>query len=174
MKFPRRFDFVALTVGSVIPDLLEPVFMIAFPGAYWAHREWSHSLVGAVTYDLAVALATTIVIARPLLGWLDRVRPSPLWSRFGGVDFRVGRIGLWTVASAAIGTLSHILIDIPFHTVMPLFFPAASTRLYPEEFGRFTGAASALVFGPAFGFLLYRYWWRPARAPKGTRGETLG
>lgn len=163
LKYPHRLDFLALTVGSVIPDLLEPVTLFAFPGYHEALREWSHSLLGALTYDLAVAVAVTFVVARPLLAWMDRVRPSPLWNRFGGLEFRVKGTALRTVASAAIGTLSHLLIDTPFHAAMPLVFPAARIELFPEELDWAVGTASSLLFGTAFAFILYRYWWLPSR-----------
>jgi hypothetical protein len=165
LKYPHRLDFLALTVGSVVPDLLEPVTLLAFPGYHWALREWSHSLLGALTYDLLVAVAATFLVVRPLLGWLDRVRPSPLWNKFGGLEFRVKGTAFWTVASAAIGTLSHLLIDLPFHAAMPLLFPAARIQLFPEQFDWAVGSVSSLLFGSAFAFMLYRYWWQPSERP---------
>lgn len=159
---PNHFDFVALTVGSVIPDLLEPVFLFALPEWYMGHREWSHSVLGALTYDLAVALVATLFVARPLLGWLNRVRPSPLWTRFADQEFSRPVTRRVTLLSAAIGTLSHPLIDFPFHSTSQLLFPGPPIEVFPEAYAWIGGTASALIFGPAFFFMVYRYWLLPA------------
>jgi Domain of unknown function (DUF4184) len=172
LKFPDRLDFLALTVGSVIPDLLEPVTLLAFPEYHGALRGWSHSFLGALTYDLALTLVATTFVVRPLLGWLDRVRPSPLWNRFGGLDYRAPKPRGWTIVSAAIGTLSHLLSDLPFHAAMPLFFPAAWIQLFPEEFDWIVGTVSTVLFGTAFAFILYHYWWLPSRTSLRAELET--
>jgi hypothetical protein len=118
LKYRRRLDFVALTIGSVIPDFLEPVFLLGFQDLYWTHRDLSHSILGALTYDLVLTLVACRFVVRPFLGWLDRVRPSPLWNRFGGLDYREPKPRGWTVVSAAIGTLAHPLSDLPFHAAV--------------------------------------------------------
>jgi hypothetical protein len=123
----------------------------------------SHSILGALTYDVVLTLVACRFVVRPLLAWLDRVRPSLLWNRFGGLDYREPKPRTWTIMSAAIGTLSHPLIDLPFHTVTTLFFPGPRVRLLTEDYSFLIGTLSALIFGPAFVVMLYEYWWRPSR-----------
>ncbi|HKZ47836.1 MAG TPA: DUF4184 family protein [Thermoplasmata archaeon] len=162
-RAPQRLDFVALTVGATIPDLLEVLFVYLLPDYYWTHREWSHSLLGAVTYDLGVALIATVLVVRPLLFWLDRIHPSPLWSQYGGHEFREARPFPVMALSATVGALSHVLVDIPFHPESPLLFPLfPALQVVPHSQLWTVGNLSAILFGSLFLYLLYVNWWRPA------------
>lgn len=161
-RFPQ-LDFVAITVGAVIPDLFEPVLIFFLPAFYWTQRDLSHSLLGAVTYDVGLTLVGTVLVARPMLFWLDRVHPSPLWSRYGGREFRAARPWRWVVLSAALGSLSHVLLDLPFHWQHPLFFPAGERLiLFSTEHAFLVDRLANAVFAPLFLYLLYVNWWRPA------------
>jgi membrane-bound metal-dependent hydrolase YbcI (DUF457 family) len=171
MKFPRRFDFVALTVGAVIPDVFEPFIILGLIDPSWPSpdRDWTHSLLGAVTLDAALALAATVLVARPLLAWADQRSPSYLWSHFAGHDFR--RRTTWvTLLSVWIGTLSHALIDLPFHAAVRLFFPIGPELwLFPYQLQPVADLAANVLFAPLFLYLLYAYWWRPSRSgPRST------
>lgn len=165
MKFPRRFDFVALTVGAVIPDLLEPLFFLDLPHEVWSlQRDWTHSLLGAVTVDAVLALAATVLVARPLLAWADRRDPSGRWSRFGGLDIGTARPWPITLASVWVGSLSHVLVDLPFHATIRLLFPAPHEVLFPLELNLWATVVANLLFGIPFAYLLYRCWWKPSRS----------
>lgn len=162
LRFPKRLDFVALTIGAVIPDLFEPVLLVlGDPNLYWAQRDWSHSLLGAFTYDLVLAIVMTTFVARPLLYRFDRMLPSPLWSRFGGRDYRTSGPRSVVLLSAAIGTVSHVLLDVPFHPVSPLLFPAPRFSVVPPEYENLVFLVSGAVFAVFFLYLLYEYWLHP-------------
>jgi len=161
-RWPQRLDFIALTVGCVIPDLFEPVFFFAWGDSYWLQRSLSHSLLGAVTYDLALAVLG-ILLARRLLSWLDRIHPSTLWRWYGGLDFRTPRAWSVVIASAVVGTVSHVLLDLPFHHDNPLFFPFGETIHNDRDLDLLLPYPLAhILVALLFLVLLYVHWWRPA------------
>jgi hypothetical protein len=170
MKWPHRFDFVALTVGAVIPDLFEPYFNIVYSDPIHSlERDWTHSLLGALTLDFVLGLVATVLVVRPLLRWADRRWPSGLWSRFANRDFLVPTSWRITLASVWVGTLSHVLVDTPVHATFRLLYPLPQDiTLYYWRLQPFADVATTLVFGPLFGYILYKHWWRPSRS----RGET--
>ena len=173
MKSPRRFDFIALTVGACIPDLFEPYFNLTYTDpVYSVQRNWTHSLFGASTLDLAVGLMAAVLVVRPLLAWANRRWPSGLWSRFANHDFLERKSWPIVVLSIWIGTLSHVLIDVPFHAPFRLFFPfVANSWVFDWRLQFVADIASTLIFGPLLGYLLYTYWWRPSRGAPGTESQ---
>lgn len=171
IRFPGRFDFVALTVGAIVPDLFEPLVLLGLVGPVWGHRDWTHSLLGAVTVDAALAIAGTVIVARPLLTWADRRAPSGLWNRFAGLDFRTPRSWPIILLSVWVGSLSHVLLDVPFHAAFRLFFPAPTVWLYSAEWDPWAHLAADLVLGPVTAYLLYVYWWKPSRESRQKKGR---
>jgi hypothetical protein len=174
MKFPRRLDFLALTVGAVIPDVLEPFWAFGLLDQSWTqpHRDWTHSAFGAVTVDAILALAGLVLVARPLLTWLSRRWPSSLWNHFAGHEFPIRTSWTVTLVSVWIGALSHALIDLPFHGslrfwFLPFFPEGERIWVFHWELQWMADIAANVIFGPAFVFLAFVYWWRPAwRADK--------
>ena len=138
------------------------------------HRNWTHSLLGALTLDAGLALAGTVLVARPLLGWADRRWPSGLWSHFAGLELAASRRWSVTLVSAWIGSLAHILVDVPAHSTLRLFFPAFTLILFPPELDTLLHLSADLVFGPLSVYILYVYWWRPSRRHPDTRGAQNG
>ncbi|HLE54710.1 MAG TPA: DUF4184 family protein [Thermoplasmata archaeon] len=176
LRYSAKLDFVALTVGAVIPDLFEPILILVLPSEYWTNRGWSHSLLGAVTYDAALAIIATFLVARPFLAWADRVAPSRLWTHFGDREYRLRQPWTVTILSTVVGTLSHLLADLPFHPSSPIFFPGTIIEVFPAHLEWIAVTISNLLFGAAFAYLLYRYWRRrsrekPQAAPKGPGTE---
>jgi len=168
-KWPRRFDFVSLTVGAAIPDLFEPlVFLHVLDPQSDIVRDWTHSLIGAFTLDAILALAATTFVVRPLLVRGNRVWPSGLWSRFAGREFLGRKSGRVIVVSVWLGTISHVLLDVPFHAMLRLFYPAPGVPLYPPNLDFWAHIAADFVLGPVFLYLLYLHWWRPSRGTRGT------
>jgi len=169
MKWPRRFDLVALTVGAAIPDLFEPLAIFRILGsASDLVRDWTHSIVGAFTLDAILGLAATTLVVRPALGWAARARPSGLWSRFAGHEFLSRRSWPVVVGSVWLGTLSHVFLDVPFHAMLRLFYPAPGILQYEPGLDFWAHLAADLVLGPAFAYLAYVYWWLPSRRTRGT------
>lgn len=118
----KWLSFAALTVGSFIPDL-EPLAAFVFgwsvfcgwdfPCSLAPDRLIMHSLVGALTLDVVV----TMVIVKAL-------DMTFVMKRFGIYGFsRVKVISLSFYASAAIGSVSHNLIDWFHHPANPVFWP---------------------------------------------------
>lgn len=106
LLWPRRFDGVALCVGSMVPD-----FAYVAAGTSW--RFVSHSAWGLAWFCVPVALVVSVVvrwISPTVLGHL----PAEL--RDGG-----GRLVgptpplLRTLVSVAIGAASHVLVDACTH-----------------------------------------------------------
>jgi hypothetical protein len=114
------FSFAALTVGSLVPDLELVIAYVAgasvfcgvnFPCEAEPDRLVLHSLLGAVTIDVVL----TIIFVK-LIGLL---RPE----RLGINGFRNVRINAWFCVSAAVGSISHILVDWFHHQANPIFWP---------------------------------------------------
>jgi membrane-bound metal-dependent hydrolase YbcI (DUF457 family) len=170
MKWPHRFDFVALTVGAVIPDLFEPYFNYASSDlVYSLQRNWTHSLLGALTLDFLIGLTATVLVVRPLLRWAHGRWPSGLWSRFAKRDFLAPTSWRITFASVWVGALSHVLIDVPVHGTLRLFHPfVENVVLFHWRLQPFLDVATTLIFGLLFGYMLYEYWWRPSRSLRAT------
>ncbi|MHA7133094.1 DUF4184 family protein [Oerskovia turbata] len=153
----------AFAAGAMVPDA--PLFLdVLWPGTdELAHP--THRLVGAVTVDLALALAVTalwvLVVRGPYLAALPRrSAPSP--------DPSTRVASLLAVAGAAVGlavtgTLTHILWDDFTHlrgtavqTWDVLRDPVAGVKLY-----KWLQHGSSLVGFAAIAVLAVR-WWRRA------------
>ena len=115
-----RLGFAAMTIGSIVPDI-EPVITYTlglsvfcgwdFPCTVAPDRLVLHSILGAVTIDVAL----TFLVVK-LLGLLRL-------ERFGIRGFSGVKMDKAFYASAAIGSVSHILIDWLHHTANPIFWP---------------------------------------------------
>jgi len=126
-RLDRHLSLPALTVGSLIPDLENPVIYLLFrlkilnldvPYELAADRLVLHSLIGASTLGLGLTLIVTIYlyprISSALFGVdaLEACRPS--W-------------GL--VASAFLGCVSHVLLDALHHPYNPLLYPLTASSV---------------------------------------------
>lgn len=115
-----RLSFAAMTIGALVPDV-EPLAMYItglsvfcgwdFPCTLAPDRLVLHSLLGAVTVDVGL----TFLFVR-LIGLL---RPE----RFGTYGFSGIKMSRIFYASAAIGSVSHVLVDWLHHDVNPVFWP---------------------------------------------------
>ncbi len=162
---PGAFNFFALSIGAIIPDLECP-FLFPFVEDRWHARLFMHSLLGAFTLDLLLAAALTLWLVPPLLKWLEpRIANKRLFV-FTGVDLRAHRTTTAALAgSAMLGSVSHVLIDVLHHPYNPLTFP------FPQYydfnlvlFGDLT-LSGIVMQGTTLALLtlmLYFWWWRPA------------
>src|SRR5437667_11235391 len=71
MWYPRRFDFIALTVGAVVPDLFEPFVLLGFIGPEWGQFRCPHSPLPKLTRPDRVPRAAPLGPAGPLLHRAD-------------------------------------------------------------------------------------------------------
>ena len=116
----RRLHFAALTVGAVIPDV-EPLIAWMFgwsvfcgwdfPCSLAPDRLILHSIMGAITIDVILTIILVKMIEK--LG-VERV---------GIYGFTNVKINAAFIASAAIGSLSHVFVDWLHHPANPIFWP---------------------------------------------------
>lgn len=116
----QELSFAALTVGALVPDI-EVVFSYLFglsvfcgwdfPCTLAPDRLVLHSLVGALTFDVFLTFFFVKVIGL--------MKPE----RFGIFGFSNVRFNWQFYLSAAIGSISHVIIDWMHHTANPIFWP---------------------------------------------------
>jgi hypothetical protein len=115
-----RFSFAALTIGALAPDVELVVAYILgasvfcgwdFPCTTAPDRLVLHSLLGATTVNVAL----TIVFVK----LISLLKPE----RFGINGFKDVKINAQFCGSAAIGGVSHVLVDWLHHAGNPVFFP---------------------------------------------------
>jgi hypothetical protein len=115
-----RLSFAALTIGALVPDI-EPLFTYLtgasvfcwwnFPCTLAPDRLVLHSLVGAVTVDVALTVLFVKIISA--------LRPE----RIGINGFRNVNVNAEFCWSAAVGSTSHVLVDWLHHSGNPVFWP---------------------------------------------------
>jgi membrane-bound metal-dependent hydrolase YbcI (DUF457 family) len=129
----------ALIVGSIVPDLEVP-FVFLLTGTQ--DRLVLHSLIGAMTLGVIIAVALTVLV----------------YPRLTSVIFPINRVKVdekcnfsQTVAfSCLIGVLSHVLLDVANHSHNPILWPFLSLYQTPSPIVPFLGGeamASLIVHG---------------------------
>ncbi|MCI0481929.1 MAG: DUF4184 family protein [Candidatus Dadabacteria bacterium] len=122
VRFRDKLHFMCLTFGAMIPDI-EVVFLAPVTPELGHARGLMHSYYGALTVDVMLVLVIAYLMVPPL-GKLFRRRKGAKWRIFAGKDvFKAPRDVGWAVASACIGTLSHVTLDVFTHTYNPIFYP---------------------------------------------------
>ena len=107
----------------MVPDLEVPVYFALFGDIYEA-RGPMHSLIGAVTIDAGLAALAVWILVPPVLRRIDRAWPGTDMLRFAGHDLRKDRRDAPAVyGSAALGALTHVIVDVPTHGYNPLIWP---------------------------------------------------
>ena len=166
---PAAFNFFALSIGAIIPDLECP-FLFPFVSDRWHARLVMHSLLGAFTVDLILTVALTLWLVPPLLKMFESRMENKRLFNFAGVDLRQHRTSMGAVArSALLGSVSHVLLDVLHHPFNPLTFPFS--QYYGFNLVLFNDLTlsgiimqgSMLVLLP---LMLYFWWWRPATGKK--------
>jgi hypothetical protein len=101
VRWPRRFDVLALSLGAMVADL-EILIVYSLTGDPFLSRGLMHSILGVLTVNLIVALLT----ARHLVPWaatcLDRRFPGTGWRRFAHRDLVDDRKGPSVAAVSAV------------------------------------------------------------------------
>jgi len=166
---PAAFNFFALSIGAIIPDLECP-FLFPFVVDRWHARLVMHSLLGAFTVDFLLSVALTLWLVPPVLKWLDGRTAKKRYFTFAGVDLRQHRTSTAVVASSALlGSVSHVLVDVLHHPYNPLTFPFSQYYGFNLVlFGDLT-LSGVIMQGSTLALLalmLYFWWLRPATAKK--------
>jgi len=104
----------ALIVGSFIPDI-EPFISLVIGERLVPPRGFLHSLLGAVTLDLFLAVLVTIFLYPVIVSWIFKLEKSSVAEkcRFSGM----------LVLSAFFGCVLHVLVDSTSHEYNPLLYP---------------------------------------------------
>lgn len=160
----------ALVLGAMSPDL----FYFARIGV---PRELSHSILGAITVDLLLALVAfalwVSVVRKPVLdfspGWLrERMREEARWrSELGWVA-----TSAWLVAAIVVGALTHLTWDLFTHDgSLDGVFPVLAGEIGPLEIDEWSHGASSIV-----GAIILAVWTRGwvRRTPRTLREGLVG
>lgn len=158
---PKRFDWLALSVGATLPDILEPLMILVFFEHYGKVRVWTHSLLGAVTILLLGAILISIFVVPKMLGYLKSKYKDKRFHTFAGIDILEHRGSkLVIVYSALLGTVSHATLDLFYHASNPIFFPfgGAAILLFNDLY--ISKIITTIITGGIFCYLAYKFWWR--------------
>ena len=158
---PKRFDWIGLSVGAVLPDLLEPLMIFVFWEHYGKVRVWTHSLLGAVTIVLLCAVLVSVFVAPRMLRYFKNRYKDKRFHTFSGIDILEHRGSPLTIIySALIGTVSHVTLDLFYHRSNPIFYPYGSTAILFFNDLALSKAITTIITGGIFCFLAYKFWWK--------------
>lgn len=119
-KLDRRLVLPGLLVGSVIPDIEVLPLYLFFRGVITDHYIL-HSLVGALTAGLILAVLVTRYIYPPLIGRVFKLERYELED--------VCKVTPHLVLSCAIGIVFHLVLDYPIHWYNHLLWPWVDPNL---------------------------------------------
>jgi len=131
IKFPNKFDGTALCISTLVPDLnilIDPFLPFSF-------RSITHSLLGLLIYTIPLSIILAILFSTYIgpfvanIAKRDRRIYQPL--KYFGIDEWDNlkkkkynkRYFIVASYSALIGGLTHLLLDLPSHKYIELFFP---------------------------------------------------
>ena len=131
IKYPHKFDGTALCISALVPDLLslfQPFFDFPF-------RNITHSLLGLIYSTVPLTIILTIIfctyigpfcaklakkngfLSRPL-----RYMGIETWDNLKKKKYN-RRFFIVALYSALIGGITHLLLDLPSHEYIEIFFP---------------------------------------------------
>jgi hypothetical protein len=110
-----------LVIGSFVPDIEVPLLWMLGNGVY---DHWIlHSLIGAVTIGLLIALGITHYVYPPLIARLFGIERANL-NEACAISKALG-------ISCLAGLLGHILLDVPIHPYNQLLWPWINPTALP-------------------------------------------
>jgi len=116
-KADAKLSFPALIIGSFLPDLetiLETALLLTV-GRGFQRGFVLHSLLGAVTVGLVVAVALTVYLYPPVVSHVFRIDKKTVADKC--------RFSPSLVVSSLIGIVAHVLVDTLHHEYNPFLFP---------------------------------------------------
>ena len=131
VKYPKKFDGTALCIGTIIPD----INVLFNPFSPFNFRNFTHSLLGLITLVIPLTIFLTIIFSMNIGPFLAKIakKNSVIYKpmRYLGIDKLDNlkkkkidkRFFLVSFYSALIGGLTHLLLDLPAHENIELFFP---------------------------------------------------
>ena len=131
IKYPSKFDGTALCISTIIPDiniLFDPFLPFNF-------RNFTHSLLGLVLLTVPLTLILTVIFCMNIGHFFANIDKKngffskPLnyfgidgWDNLKKKKFNK-RFFIVASYSALIGGLTHLLLDLPAHENIEMFFP---------------------------------------------------
>jgi hypothetical protein len=130
VKYPSKFDGTALCLSTLVPDLsviIDPFLPISF-------RNITHSLLGLLIYTVPFTIILTILFCRYIGPFASKLAKKKgmykPWNYFGIDQWDYlkekkynKRFFIVASYSALIGGFTHLLLDLPAHEYVELFFP---------------------------------------------------
>lgn len=162
LRWPRAFSFWALTLGAMVPDLEVPVALV-LTGDIHVARGPMHSVVGVLTLNAAIAVLAVWFLVPPAIRWARRRWPNPRLWRFAGQDLlRDPRDAATLYTCAALGGLTHILVDVPTHAYNPVWWPwqTGPLTLVPFADELWWDVLTSILWFAAFVAVFLWYWRR--------------
>ncbi|MFX0105609.1 MAG: DUF4184 family protein [Candidatus Hodarchaeota archaeon] len=131
IKYPKKFDGTALCLSTFIPDLN----VIFDPFSVFSFRNITHSLLGLILFTIPLTIIFTIIFCKYIGPFCSNIAKKngilfkPM--KYFGVDEWDNlkkkkynqRFFLVAIYSAFIGGLTHLLLDLPAHEQIEIFFP---------------------------------------------------
>ena len=131
IKYPNKFDGTALCISTLIPD----INVLFNPFLPFDFRTFTHSLLGVVLLTIPLTLILTVIFCMNIGPFFANIaKRNGLFSKpltYFGVDgwdnlkkkkFNK-RFFIVASYSAFIGGLTHLLLDLPAHENIEMFFP---------------------------------------------------
>ena len=131
IKYPDKFDGTALCLSAFVPDLN----IIVNPFLPFSFRSVTHSLLGLFIYTIPLTIILTILFCTYIGPFVANIakRESRIYKplKYFGTDEWDNlkkkkyskRFFIVAAYSALIGGLTHLLLDLPAHGSIELFFP---------------------------------------------------
>ncbi len=131
IKYPSKFDGTALCISTLIPD----INVLFNPFLPFDFRNFTHSLLGLVLLTVPLTLILTVIFCMNIgpfsanIANKNSIFSKPL--KYFGVDGWDNlkkkkfdkRFFIVASYSAFIGGLTHLLLDLPAHENIEMFFP---------------------------------------------------
>jgi hypothetical protein len=133
IKYPNKFDGTALLISTFVPDITILIdFFLPF-----TLRVVSHSLLGLIYYTIPITLLLTMLFRKRIFPFLARVARNEgtlaksltylgieSWDKLKNKRYNRKSI-IIAIYSAIIGGFTHLLLDLPAHKIVELFYPFA-------------------------------------------------
>ena len=131
IKYPDKFDGTALCISTFVPDLTALIdFFLPF-----TLRGISHSFLGLIYYTIPLTLLLVLLFRKNILPYLSQVAKNEgrlskslnylgidAWDKLKNKKYDRKSLVI-AIYSAFIGGLTHLLLDLPSHEYIELFFP---------------------------------------------------
>jgi membrane-bound metal-dependent hydrolase YbcI (DUF457 family) len=131
-KLAGKLSLPGLIVGSVLPDAEIPIMFLLL-GTQVPNRMILHSLLGAMTVGLVLAVAITVWIYPALASRIFPINKLKVKEKCS--------LSISVTSSCFLGILSHVLLDVTNHDYNPVFWPFLAMSETPSPITPLFGGA---------------------------------